>query len=146
LIHLNPNGRQQNKKHRPTVKLPEQLVEYVEQHQKQNPKGPIVAFDDKGVSSVRRTWRSTRKRSGLNGNVQTYSFRHTMARWLRKQSVPAWEVAAQLGHKSPTYSTTEIYAPYDPSHLENATKAIDRFLSELAHQLGATNISEYLSS
>ena len=54
-----------------------------------------------------------------------------MARWLRKQSVPAWEVAAQLGHRRPGMTITEIYAPYDPAYLSASTKAIDAFFGEL---------------
>jgi len=38
LIHLNPTGRQQNKKYRPTVRLPEQLIEYVEHHRALTPR------------------------------------------------------------------------------------------------------------
>ncbi|OYW82949.1 MAG: hypothetical protein B7Z22_13295 [Hyphomonas sp. 32-62-5] len=80
----------------------------------------------------------------MSGNVQTYSFRHTIARWLRMQSVPAWEVAAQLGHKAPDYSTTEIYAPFDPAYLTKATDAIDLFLCQVARQLDADTVSEFL--
>ena len=34
--------------------------------------------------------------SGLEGNIQTYSLRHTMARWMRMRSVPAWEAVMSL--------------------------------------------------
>ena len=67
-----------------------------------------------------------------------------MARWLRKSSVPAWEVAAQLGHKSPNVSTTEIYAPFDPSYLFKSTAAIDAFLTEVALHLRYSSISELM--
>ena len=144
LIHLNPAGRQQNKKYRPTVRLPEQLIEYVEHHLHLTPNGSVVAYDGKAVTTVRRSWRNTKKRSGLTGNVQTYSFRHTIARWLRQKSVPAWEVSAQLGHKAPEYSTTEIYAPFDPAYLTNSVEAIDDFLAQVACQLRAKTMSEYL--
>ena len=63
---------------------------------------------------------------------------------MRSQSVPAWEVAAQLGHKAPEYSTTEIYAPFDPSYLEKSCAAIDEFFVQLCELLNVENISEYL--
>ena len=72
---------------------------------------------------------------GLGDKVTAYSFRHTMARWLRAEGVPAWEVAAQLGHKQKSVSTTEIYAPFDPAYLKSACGAIDRLFSALNRQL-----------
>lgn len=111
LINLNPKGRAQTKKYRPTVKLPDQLVPYVEARKQTSSRDPLILYEGSGVDCVKRSWATTRTAAGLPGNVQTYSFRHTMARWLRMKSVPAWEVAAQLGHKAPDYTTTEIYAP-----------------------------------
>lgn len=71
------------------------------------------------------------RKAQLDGKVQPYSLRHTMARWLRKQSVPAWEVSAQLGHSQRDMAITEIYAPHDPAYLEASCKAIDVFFDEL---------------
>ncbi len=92
----------------------------------------LILYDGSAVESVKSSWATTRTASGLMGNVQTYSFRHTVARWLRKQSVPAWDVAAQLGHKAPDYSTTDIYAPFDPAYLTKTTAAIDLFVPSRA--------------
>lgn len=52
-------------------------------------------------------------------------------RLLRAQSVPAWEVAAQLGHKQKSVSTTEVYASLDPACLSNSVVAIDDLLSQV---------------
>jgi len=54
-----------------------------------------------------------------------------MTGWFRSQSVPAWEVAAQLGHKQKEMSTTEIYAPFDPVYLSKSVEAIDCLLEQL---------------
>lgn len=83
------------------------------------------------VKSLRSAWRGARRRAGLDDRVNPYSLRHTMARWLRKEGVPAWEVSAQLGHKRPDLSITEIYAPHDPTYLDNAVRAIDSFFADL---------------
>jgi len=144
LIDLNPKGRAQTKKYRPTVKLPDQLVPYVEARTQASKTGALIQYDGFPVSCVKRSWATARTAADLPGNVQTYSFRHTIARWLRMQSVPAWEVAAQLGHKAPDYSTTEIYAPFDPAYLTKATGAIDLFLCQVARHLRASTISEFL--
>ena len=73
-----------------------------------------------------------REAAGLDGDVNPYSIRHTVARWMRQNGVPAWEVAAQLGHKSRDYRTTELYAAFDPSYLSNAVRAIDRLFDGFA--------------
>jgi hypothetical protein len=55
---------------------------------------------------------------------------------MRKSGVSAWETAAQLGHKSREYRTTELYAPFDPDYLLEATISIDTFFeSRLASYL-----------
>jgi integrase len=54
-----------------------------------------------------------RQEAGLDERVHPYSIRHTVARRMRQSGVPAWEVAAQLGHKSRDYRTTELYAAFE---------------------------------
>ena len=124
LIELNPIGRTQTKKHRPTVKLPPVLKDQVTE-------GFQITFRGKPVQDIKTSWRNHRAACGFDNQVQPYSMRHTMARHLRASGVPAWEVAAQLGHKKRDMSITEVYAPFDPSYLAQAVEAIDKFLREL---------------
>lgn len=144
LIELNPKGREQTLKYRPTVKLPEQLAPYIRHRQSACEHPNLIYFRGAPVKSIKTSWRKLRDRAGLDGDVQTYSFRHTIARWLRMQGVPAWEVASQLGHKAPDYTTTEIYAPFDPAYLSKATAAIDNFLYQVACELRVKAMSEFL--
>ncbi len=144
LIDLNPKGREQTLKFRPQVKIPQTVKPWLLKQQELSQTGHVIEFNGAPVKSIRTAWRTVRKSTKLDAAVQPYGLRHTMARWLRKSSVPAWEVAAQLGHKSPDVSTTEIYAPFDPSYLFKSTAAIDAFLSEVALQLRYTSISEYM--
>lgn len=127
LIHLNPPGRKQTKKHRPTVKMPQTLRPVLEG----SDDGHLIQYHGQHVDSIKGAWRRARARAGLDDQVNPYSVRHTMARWLRKEGVPAWEVSAQLGHKQPGMSTTEIYAPFDPAYLSNAMRAIDAYFDAL---------------
>jgi len=145
LIFLNSPGRRQTNKYRPTVRLPSQLVAYVEKRQESGKDEPLITYRGAAVKSVKTNWRKLVVEAGLEGNVQTYSFRHTMARWMRMQGVPAWEVAAQLGHKAPDYSTTEIYAPFDPAYLSNAVCAIDKCLKHVSDSLLEASLADYLS-
>ena len=128
LITLNPEGREQTKKHRPVVRMPEGILGLIEDRRSTATCPYIVSYKNTQVTSVKRAWRLLRDAADLDDQVQPYSLRHTMARWLRAKSVPAWEVAAQLGHKQKNMSTTEIYAPFDPAYLEHSTRAIDELL------------------
>lgn len=67
-----------------------------------------------------------------------------MARWLRIQGVSGWEVSAQLGHKQKGLSTTEIYAPFDPSYLSASVVAIDSFFADLRAKCAP--VDEFLKS
>ncbi len=127
LIDLNPHGRAQTKKIRPVVKMPETLALVLQNA----PSGHLVTFRGKKVKCVRTAWRNLRAKCKLDDAVQPYSLRHTMARWMRKSGVSAWETAAQLGHKSREHRTTELYAPFDPDYLSDATEAIDLFFDNL---------------
>ena len=131
LIHLNPEGRQQTKKYRPTVKMPEEIVPTIERLIANSNGGHLITYHNKPIRSVKIAWRHIRAELSFDKAVNPYSLRHTMARWLRTQSVPAWEVSAQLGHKQSGMSTTEIYAPFDPAYLGQSVTAIDAFLARL---------------
>ena len=107
LIELNPHGRAQTKKIRPIVKMPESLALLLQNA----PSDHLIKFRGKRVKCVRTAWRNLRAKCKLDDAVQPYSLRHTMARHMRKSGVSAWETAAQLGHKSREYRTTELYTP-----------------------------------
>ena len=93
--------------------------------------GPLITFRGQPVIKINKAWRGMREAAGLEGDVNPYSVRHTVARWMRQHGVPAWEVAAQLGHKSRDYRTTELYAAFDPAYLTNAVRAIDGLFDAL---------------
>jgi integrase len=127
LIDLNPRGRAHTKKFRPVVKMPETLAKVLANA----PSGHLITFQGRPVKKINKAWRGMRVAAGLDADVNPYSIRHTMARWMRQNGVPAWEVAAQLGHKSRDYRTTELYAAFDPAYLENAVRAIDLLFGKL---------------
>ena len=127
LIDLNPPGRTQTKKFRPVVKLPAALAAAL----RNAPEGRLVTYHGNPVKKINKAWRALREAAELDAAVNPYSIRHTVARWMRQHGVPAWEVAAQLGHKSRDYRTTELYAAFDPSYLTNAVRAIDLLFAEL---------------
>ena len=131
LIHLNPEGREQTKKHRPTVKMPEGIVPLIERRIRKNDSDYLVAFKGQKVKSLKKSWGEAREAAGLDARVVPYSLRHTLARWLRSQGVEAFQVSSQMGHRTIGASTTEIYAPYDPAFLSTSVAAIDALLAQL---------------
>ncbi len=144
LIQLNPDDREQTQKYRPTVKLPESLKPWIIEHRASSSCPSVVQYRGAPVASIRSGWRTLRATLKMDNAVQPYGIRHTMARLLRKSSVPAWETAAQLGHKVPDVSTTEIYAPFDPAYLFKATAAIDAYFGALACELRVNSVSDFL--
>ena len=127
LIDLNPRGRAQTRKFRPVVKMPDALAAVL----KNPPNGRLVTFHGRPVKKINKAWRGMRVAAELDEDVNPYSIRHTLARWMRQNGVSAWEVAAQLGHKSRDYRTTELYAAFDPAYLSNAVRAIDLLFDRL---------------
>jgi integrase len=126
LIHLNPEGRKQTSKRRPVVRMVpfvrEQLLKFNERE------GRVLTFRGKSFKTAHQGIEKAVGRAELKGNVTPYSFRHTVARWLRKEGVSPWEVGSQLGHKMPGYNITEMYASASPDYLEKSAAAIEKLL------------------
>ncbi|HEY0833322.1 MAG TPA: hypothetical protein VGE72_05375 [Azospirillum sp.] len=138
VIHLNPPGRRQTKKRRPTVPITNTLRPWLEQWGA----GPYIvrpptvrphAPDADPVASIRsalkkararaypgdvsqlpapKTWADRRLREiacGPQGkHITPYSFRHTMGRELRRRRVPSDEIAIMLGHKPVGVKSTTL--------------------------------------
>ncbi len=125
LVHLNPPGRAQTKKYRPTVRLLNILKENTGE-------GPFLLMNgDKRRQDMKYAWRKVRKALAFDNDVVPYSIRHSLTRHLRAAGVDAWQVSAQLGHKQPGMSTTEIYAPFDPNYLSGTSGVLEKYLEEL---------------
>jgi integrase len=126
LIYLNPEGRKQTSKRRPVVRMVpfvrEQLLKF------NHREGRVLTFRGKSFNTAHQGIEKARWRAEMKGNVTPYSFRHTVARWLRKQGVSPWEVGSQLGHKMPGYNITEMYASASPDYLEKSAEAIEALL------------------
>ena len=142
IIDLNPIGRSQTTKNRPVVKLPNTLKSLLKKEQKLHSNPYVIHFNDQPIKSTKSAWTSLRKASGLEGKVTPYSIRRSMARFMRTQGVPAWDVAEQLGHKSTGYRITKLYTSHNPDYLEKAVEAIDVFFGQLACELRVNDLVE----
>ncbi len=102
------------------------------------PEGRLVTFRGRPVRKINEAWRAMRDAAGLDEDVNPYSVRQPVARWMRQNGLPAWEVAARLGHKSRGYRATELYAAFDPAYLSNAVRAPSTLYSMGYAQLRAS--------
>ncbi|MCG7985650.1 MAG: site-specific integrase [Candidatus Thiodiazotropha lotti] len=125
LIQLNPPGREQTKKRRPTLPITDALMPWLQQTKTES----LVSWNGKPIKSIKKGFQRIRERAQLGSDLVPYTIRHTMATELRKRGVPAWEVAGFLGHK--TEGITERYAKFSPDYLSKARLSIDDFFEEL---------------
>ncbi|MEW8000999.1 MAG: site-specific integrase [Candidatus Thiodiazotropha sp.] len=125
LIRLNPPGREQTKKRRPTLPITDTLMPWLQQAKTES----LVSWNGKSIKSIKKGFQRIRERAGLGTDLVPYTIRHTMATELRKRGVPAWEVAGFLGHKSE--GITERYAKFSPDYLSKARRSIDEYFVEL---------------
>ncbi len=128
LVRLNPEGRRQTKKYRPTVPMTETITPWLRKVKGNH----VITYHGGPIRSVKKVFqRLPEDIVGLPKRVTPYSIRHTMAKELRRRGVPPWEVQGMLGHKMGGYRTTEIYAKYDPSYLSVARVTIDAIMADI---------------
>ena len=133
LVHLNPAGRKQTKKFRPTLPVTKTLAPWLEG---MSGVPAYVHYRGKPLASMKTAFREAVAAAALEGEVIPYTIRHTVATEMRKRGVPPWEVAAWLGHKIVEFKTTERYAHVDPNYLAAARKSVDAYMADL-RKLGA---------
>lgn len=141
LLHLNPAGREQTRKRRPTVPINDYLLPLLQQKEQQyfsalrsgekSTWGYLVEYRGAPMISIGRTWSRMKRRLGwpMVRDWDAKMIRHTMSKWLRAQGVPWPELQGHLGHAMP--GETEIYAEYDPKYLGQIQAAITRYLDEI---------------
>ena len=122
-IALNPHGRRQTRKVRPTVPVPHQLVPLIEAT-----KGKFVP-----VANIKRAWLSMCDALGLpgEGEAGTKLIRRSVSTIARRRIGEANWVQGEtmLGHRAA--STSDIYALPDPAHLGLALAATEAIIDEI---------------
>ena len=73
VVHPNPEGREQNKKHRAIVKLPKTLRNEAFQ-------GWLIIPEGEHAKGIKTAWRAAVRRAGLDPACRPYSLRRTAAR------------------------------------------------------------------
>jgi integrase len=128
LIRLNPHGRRQNKKFRPTIPVADALWPLLEEWGKGE-----TFTGHTGVNYPYKAWNAARDRLELPEAFTRRSLRHFMATELRHAHlrygvprVPADEREMLMGHRQAT--TNDAYGTFDPDYLSAAKVAVDAIL------------------
>jgi hypothetical protein len=129
LFDLNPPGREATKKGRPLLPIPATLRPWIENL----PEGPIITYRGAAIAEADTAFTNAVRRSKIGKKANTYSIRHTLARYMRKQRVDLEEIGIYLGHGNhdPETETTLIYCPWEPDYLINCRKAAEKFVREI---------------
>lgn len=130
VIHLNPPGREQNKKYRPSIPMADFLVPIIESSKTEH----LVAYQGRRMMDIKAAFNRTRDRAGLPEDVTPYCIRHTIATELRNRGVSMQEISGLLGHQAGN-RTTERYAKINPDGLSEAIGVIEAFFADLRCEL-----------
>jgi integrase len=127
LVQLNPDGRRQTKKHRPTLPIPRRLWKPLEAWSEDA--DTIVHKDKSPVIVLRKPWNATREAAGLPTQFTPYALRHMIATELRRRRVPKEQREMWMGHRRA--NVNDRYGIFDKDYLIDARKAVDAFLGDL---------------
>lgn len=125
-VQLNPPGRRQTKKRRPTIPMAPTVAAWV---QDWGP-GYLVTYYDSPLATL-EFFDTMREAAGIP-HASPHVVRHTVATWLASQGVPKWDRHEFMGWKEQGSTTAAGYEHFDPMHMRAAAMAIERLFEALA--------------
>ena len=133
LIALNPPGRRQNTKHRPTIPMAPAVRPLLATL----PAGPVVSYQGRHLNEITSAFRRIRKAAGFGQDVSAYTLRHTVATELTRRGADIWQTGEFLGHTGGGPKTTRRYVKMSPDHMGSAIRAIQSLINDLDCELGS---------
>ena len=126
VVDLNPRRRRQTKKHRPKIKLTDNLADWL-RHWGASP--PLM-WNGQPVTTMKKTFKRHAIACGLL-QFTRYSIRHFMATYVRHAKPPVSKEQRDvwLGHNDGR--TADWYEHRDPEFVEDARRATDQIIEEL---------------
>jgi integrase len=158
LLDLNPDGRRQNKKHRPMVREPKTLAALLDSWEndmrkarlKREPSALTVdisidrycnyASVESVQTALERVRHKNSKKTVNLPRLSAYSFRHKVTTVLRKARLSEDEIGIQLGHRREAARTTAGYGEWDPDYLKGVADALDVWFAQLQAKLKTKTI------
>lgn len=137
LIALNPEGRRQNKKFRPTVRELVVQTKWLDEAEKPK-KGPPMAstrqyslYFNRSSIKTRLAYHCAEERANIP-SMALYGIRHRGTTVLRNAKVPREQIDFQLGHIPKGSSrTTHDYGQYEPGYLSEAAAALEAWIERV---------------
>lgn len=131
LINLNPPGRPQNNKYRPTIRLTDNLRGWLLYW---NLERPILYCGQPVKEVLAKTFKRIAERAEVPGMVR-YSLRHYMNTRAMNASPDIRpdreERAVWMGHFDPRFKTTMVYEHHSPDYLVKCCQATDAVMTAL---------------
>jgi hypothetical protein len=136
LISLNPEGRRQNKKFRPTLREPRTMTKWLDQWEIRAAGGPLGPDEPycgyTSRSSIHTVLGRVCAPEKANlPRMALYSLRHRGTTVLRAAKVPKEQIDYQLGHVQQGARTTQDYGQYEPGYLTGAAAALDAWITRV---------------
>jgi integrase len=122
-INLNPAGRRQTAKRRPTIPLGDDALAELRQAYEARQSDHVIERAGQPVANVKKAFQAASERSGIHATP--YTLRHTGAVWAAEAGTPMSELAQFMGHDS-SLTTERHYARYSPGHLRRVANAVQR--------------------
>lgn len=144
LLDLNPAGRIQTKKVRPTLPVVPLLDSWLKATDEWFICREVRSFDDRqqidvveqvGVDSIRTAWDGAREKLGIPAGWGPKLIRHSMATILAGRRVDLIELEMALGHRVLS-KTSSRYAIFDPGYLGTVKAGIEDVISDLTRIAG----------
>jgi integrase len=129
IIQLNPEGRRQTKKRRPTLPMSQILRAHIKEWDA-SPSGHYVTYNGRPLTSD--TWFDN-LREAAKVDCSANDIRHTVITWMVKQKVDPVQRRIFEGHKAPSESGAEdSYIHLDPNYLIEPRRAVDKLFKAIA--------------
>ena len=120
-ISLNPPGRRQTRKRRPTVPLDDETMIILRKAHEGAQSDYIIERGAAKIGSIKKAFQAASKRSGVH--VTPYMLRHTGAVWAAERGTPMAELAQFMGHDDDR-TTQKHYARFSPAYLRGVSSRL----------------------
>ena len=131
---LNPVGKKQTNKFNPILPITRNFEPWLK---KETKSGYLVEYHGKPVKSMKTAWRKLRVAADLDNQVNPYSIRHSLGRFLRKNRAPSDQISIYLGHLPVGIKRTDqVYSPFDHDYCHEAAEIVDLFCDQLKEKVG----------
>lgn len=129
-IKLNPPGRRQTKKRRPTVPIAPTLAAELASWSHDGEQ--VVTYYGRGLAT-REFYDLLAERAGVTGGPNV--IRHTVRTWLAEYGVPDSEADIFMGHRPEGTATSRRYIHRRPEYLRSVTEGIEALFQALGSMI-----------